>query len=80
MKVRVTERAPTRVVGCIEDLIKIVGPDSLLESLIDGSETPRPGGASAGDRGRDAGERDAGESSGGGESSRRTYRPRVVKK
>ena len=80
MKVRVTERAPTRVIGCIEDLIKIVGPDSLLESLIDGSETPRPGGASAGDRGGDAGERDAGESSGGGESSRRTYRPRVVKK
>lgn len=47
MKVRVTEKAPTRFISSIDDLIKIVGPDDQLESLVDGSTAPPAGGASA---------------------------------
>ena len=47
LKVRVSEKAPARLIGNIEDLIKIVGPDSQLESLIDGAAISPAGGAPA---------------------------------
>ena len=86
LKIRVSEKAPTRLISSIEDLVKIVGPDSQLESLIDGSAThppdgasgaaPSAGGASAGGGWRLVGGRgaeggDAGESGGEGQGERK---------
>ena len=94
LKVRVSEKAPTKLINNIEDLITIVGPDNQLESLIKNSETapaggasaatPAAGGASAGDRRPDAGEsgaggKDAGERGGAGEW-RRALRSGATKK